>query len=59
MFGPGWQFVTRTEERRRLADAQFERQLGADFGRAREFAQWLSAHPRRSEILAYVESKIR
>ncbi len=39
--------------------AQFERQLGADFGRAREFAEWVAAHPRRSEIMAYVQSRIR
>ena len=59
MFGPGWQFAARTEERRRLAESQFERQLGPDFGRAREFAEWVAAHPRRSEILAYVQSRIR
>ena len=59
MFGPGWQFAARTDDQRRLVEAQFERQLGADFGRAREFAEWVAEHPRRSEILAYVQSRIR
>ena len=26
---------------------------------AREFAEWVAAHPRRSEIMAYVQSRIR
>src|SRR4051812_5723131 len=38
MFGPGWQHGVRTEEQRRLTDAQFTRQLGEpDFARVREF----------------------
>jgi Zn-finger nucleic acid-binding protein len=60
MFGPGWQHAVRTEEQRRLADAQFARQLGAtDFARARDIAAWLASHPRRSEILAYVQGQLR
>jgi len=59
MFGPGWQFSARNEERRRRSESLFERRLGDDFGRAREFAEWLAEHPRRSEILAYVHSRVR
>jgi Zn-finger nucleic acid-binding protein len=59
MFGPGWQFRARSGERRDQLDAQFERQLGPDFARTREFADWVAEHPRRSEIMAYIQSKVR
>jgi Zn-finger nucleic acid-binding protein len=60
MFGPGWQRAIRTEEERRLSDAQFARQLGAaDFARTQEVGAWLATHPRRSEILAYLVSQVR
>jgi Zn-finger nucleic acid-binding protein len=59
MFGPGSQWGARTEERERRMEAQFERQLGGDFGRAREFATWVADHPRRSQIMAYVQSCFR
>jgi Zn-finger nucleic acid-binding protein len=59
MFGPGWQFAAQTEARQRSVESQFERQLGDDLVRAREFADWVAGHPRRSEILAYVQSRMR
>jgi|SRR5215213_1536160 Zn-finger nucleic acid-binding protein len=59
MFGPGWQFDARSDERRQRTESAFERQLGPDFSRTREFAEWVAEHPRRSEILAYVQSRIR
>jgi Zn-finger nucleic acid-binding protein len=60
IFGPGWQHQVRGEEERALADAQFSRQLGeADFTRARDFGAWVAAHPRRSEILAYLQWAVR
>jgi len=59
MFGPGWQFAARAEDRRQRVEAQFQRQLGTDYDRTREFAAWVAAHPRRSEILAYVQSTVR
>ena len=56
MFGPAWQHGVRTEEQRRLTDAQFTRQLGAeDFARVREFGAWLAEHPKASEALAYLQ----
>jgi Zn-finger nucleic acid-binding protein len=56
VFGPGWQHEVRTEEERLLTDAQFARQLGeTDFGRTRDFAGWMNGHPRRSEIMAYLQ----
>lgn len=59
MFGPGWQFAVRTEERRQRTEAQFARQLGGDYERARDFGEWLAEHPRRSELLAYLQAQIR
>jgi Zn-finger nucleic acid-binding protein len=60
MFGPGWQWAAREDQRRRMADAQFARQLGgADFARAQESGGWLAGHPRRSEILAYLQWQAR
>jgi Zn-finger nucleic acid-binding protein len=59
MFGPGWQFSARNEERRRRQEASFERRLGADFERTKAFAEWVENHPRRSEILAFIQSRIR
>lgn len=56
MFGPGWQHGVRTEEERRLTEAQFTRQLGeADFARVREFGKWLAEQPKASEALAYLQ----
>jgi hypothetical protein len=56
MFGPGWQHGVRTEEQRRLTEAQFTRQFGAsDFARLREFGAWLAEHPRAGEALAYLQ----
>ena len=59
MFGAGWQFAARTDDRRQRVEAQFERQLGDDFERVREIADFVATHPRRSEILAYINSRIR
>jgi Zn-finger nucleic acid-binding protein len=60
MFGSGWQYAVRTEDQQRRVVAQFERQLGStDFARAEEFGAWLADHPRRSEILAYLQACVR
>ena len=60
IFGPGWQHEVRGEEERLRTTAQFTRQLGeADFQRTHQFAEWVAAHPRRSEILAYLRWAMR
>ena len=59
IFGPGWQFATRESDRKSKLEAQFERQLGDDYARAREIAEWVASHPKRSQLLAYVQSKLR
>ena len=59
IFGPGWQHEVRTEEERARTDAQFARQLGGDYDRTREFGRWMADHPRRSEILAYLQWAVR
>lgn len=58
-FGPGWQFSVRESDRKARVEAQFERQLGDDYRRARELADWVANHPKRSELLAYVQSRLR
>ena len=60
IFGPGWQHEVRSEEERERTDAQFTRQLGEpDFRRTRDFADWLSDHTHRSEIMAYLQWALR
>lgn len=60
MFDPLWQRAARNEAQRDATEAQFARRLGADtMWRTREFGAWLSKHPKRSEILAYLQWHVR
>ena len=59
IFGPSWQFGLRSEEQRTQQEQRFSDRLGPDLGRVREFADWIAEHPRCSEILAYVQSRLR
>lgn len=60
VLGPGWQRALRAAEHRQGTEAQFQRQFGVeDYARAQEFGRWLSEHPRRSEIFAYLQFRIR
>jgi Zn-finger nucleic acid-binding protein len=60
LFGDGWQRALLREERRRVAEAGFEQRVGVDDAkRAREFRAWLAAHPRRSELMAYLQWPVR
>ena len=59
IFGPSWQFGLRSEAQRTQQEKRFSERLGTEAGRVREFADWIAAHPRRSEILAYVQSRLR
>lgn len=56
MFNPSWQSAVRAEERERRATERLTEHLGADAVRVREFAAWVATHPRRNEILAYIQS---
>jgi Zn-finger nucleic acid-binding protein len=59
MFNPSWQTRVRAEERERRAAVRLTEHLGSDATRVREFAEWVATHPRRNEILAYIQSTIR
>jgi Zn-finger nucleic acid-binding protein len=59
MFNPAWQSAVRAEERERRAVERLTGHLGADAPRVLEFGEWVATHPRRNEILAYVQSQVR
>ncbi len=59
MFNPAWQSAVRAEERERRAVERLKGHLGADAPRVLEFGEWVATHPRRNEILAYVQSQVR
>ncbi len=59
MFNPRWQSVVRAEARDRRAAERLAVHLGSDAARVRDFGEWVATHPRRNEILAYVQSYIR
>ena len=52
-----WQRDVARAERRDSTEDNFRRQLGDEYDRVRPFKQWLDAHPRRSELLAYLTSQ--
>ena len=59
IFGVSWQAAIRTAEGERRTEERFAQRLGSDAERVRTFAEWVNTHPRRNEILAYVQSHIR
>ena len=60
MFSTAGQRAVRTDAQRRLTEAQFQRQLGAeDFAKAREFGKWLAGNRRPAEVLAYLQWLVR
>jgi Zn-finger nucleic acid-binding protein len=59
MFNPAWQSAVRAEERERRAAERLTEHLGSDATRVREFAEWVATHPRRNQVLAYIQSQMR
>jgi Zn-finger nucleic acid-binding protein len=60
IFSDEWQKEARVEEQRRVTEARLLRQFGPeDFARAREVKIWLDAHPKRSELLAFLQLQTR
>lgn len=56
IFSPEWQQEVRRTEQATAQERRFGERLGAaDLARAREIREWLAAHPRRAELLAYLE----
>lgn len=49
-----WQRGVHREETDALANARFAKSLGGDFQRAREVREWITNHPNRAVLLAYL-----
>lgn len=53
-----WQQSIRDEERRARLDAAFRARVGDDdYARLLEVKEWLDAHPRRPELLAFLQAR--
>lgn len=58
VFTDEWQQSVRDEERRGRLDAEFRARVGAaDYARLLEVKGWLDAHPRRPELLAFLQAR--
>jgi Zn-finger nucleic acid-binding protein len=56
VFSPEWQQGVRRAEQAEAQERRFVERLGdEDIARAREIREWLATHPRRAEVLAYLE----
>lgn len=56
IFSDEWQRQLRREQQRFMTERQFQRQFGdEDYARVRDLKSWLDAHPRRSELYAYLQ----
>jgi Zn-finger nucleic acid-binding protein len=57
VFTDEWQQSVRDEERRARLDAEFRARVGdADYARLLAVKKWLDAHPRRPELLAFLQA---
>jgi Zn-finger nucleic acid-binding protein len=55
-FSDEWQRHLRLDTQRFLTEQQFRRQFGdEDYARIRDLKSWIDAHPRRSELYAYLQ----
>jgi Zn-finger nucleic acid-binding protein len=52
-----WQQSVRDQERRARLDAEFRARVGDDYARLLEVKAWLDAHPRRPELLAFLQAR--
>lgn len=58
VFTDEWQQALRDEERRGRLDAEFRARVGdADYARLLDVKGWLDAHPRRPELLAFLQAR--
>lgn len=56
IFSDEWQREVRRAEQAEAQERRFAARLGEeDLARAREFRAWLDGHPKRAELLAYLE----
>lgn len=54
VFTTPWQNRLRNEDAKRRAEERWREQFGDDYPRARELREWLAAHPKGRELLAYL-----
>lgn len=55
IFTGAWQKEVRTEQAREALDAQFRQLLGADdYTKVAEFREWMTTHPARHRMLAWL-----
>lgn len=54
-----WQYRLRTDRSKKMQEERLRFLLGADYERACEVRDWLSEHPSRTEILAFVSRRTR
>jgi Zn-finger nucleic acid-binding protein len=60
IFDETWQHAVKRDVQEQTTEDSFRRRLGeADYQRARDFRDWLDPHPKRSELLAYLQLKHR
>lgn len=60
VFTDEWQQSVRDGERRARLDAEFRARVGeADYARLLQAREWLDAHPRRPELLAFLQARPR
>jgi len=60
IFDDEWQRAVKREVQEQTTEENFRRRLGdADYQRAQELRTWLDAHPKRSELFAYLQLKHR
>ncbi len=58
IFSEPWQKAVLQDEQKKAYEAHAEKLLGnADYGRLSEFKKWVSRHPQKSFILAYVKDQ--
>jgi Zn-finger nucleic acid-binding protein len=58
VFTEEWQQTLRDEDRRARLDAEFRERVGSpDYDRLLEVKRWLDLHPRRPEMLAFLQTR--
>jgi len=56
VFSDEWQRDIRQKEQAAAIERMFEQRLGSEeLTRAREVREWINSHPKKSELLAYLE----
>ncbi|MEC7119977.1 MAG: zf-TFIIB domain-containing protein [Pseudomonadota bacterium] len=54
VFTPHWQNNVRREQAKQRATERYQQRFGEDFTKLNEVHQWLYAHPKKAELLAFL-----